>query len=283
MEPQRPFVPFALTAEESERMLFVTGIPRSGTSLMAHLLDQLPNIVILNEPLQVPQLFEDASLETFFSAYVTWRTRIANGEAVENQCVGNAVVSDTWPDGERRLYVPTVTQDDFVLGTKNPLAYLTRLQTIRRVFPGAHILILVRHPYYTIGSWKRTFPHLRDATIRESAVFKFADEWQRRHLGELAVIEDSSIRRASLWKYLATQITACAEPDMVIRYEDLIVNPSQYLRQTYERFFSNTGINAVPPLMTRNEIYRDTIDENEKFCIRSICGDSAAGFGYTDL
>lgn len=261
-------------------MLFITGIPRSGTSLMAHLLDQLPNVVILNEPLEIPHLFEDASLQSFFSAYVTWRTKIVNGEAIENQCVNNAVVSDTWHDGERRSYVPTVTREDFVLGTKNPLAYLTRLNTIRRVFPGAKIVILVRHPYYTIGSWKKTFPHLRHASIRDSAVFKFADERQQGILVELAAIEDESTRRAGLWNYLATEIIACADSDMIIRYEDLIADPLPYLQRIYEQFFPDQKVEEVKSLETRNDEERYTISKEERKCIELICANAAAYFGY---
>ena len=264
-------------------MLFITGIPRSGTSLLAHLLDQLPNMVILNEPLEIPHLFEDASLEAFFSAYTTWRKKIASGEALENQCVNNAVVSDTWDDGERRSYIPTVTREDFVLGTKNPLAYLTRLNTIRKVFPGAKIVILVRHPYYAIGSWKKTFLHLRHASIRDSAVFKFADERQQDVLVELAAIEDESARRAGLWNYLATEIKTCADSDMIIRYEDLIADPRPHLQRIYERFFPGTMVEAVQSLATRNDGERHPMSEEERTCIKSMCADAAAWFGYHDL
>jgi|GEM_PF-2136190 len=275
---------FSLTVQESERMLFVTGIPRSGTSLMAYLLDQLPNVVILNEPREIPFLFEDPSLEGFFSLYMTWRTKIASGEAVENRCVNSTVVSDTWHDGERSLYVPQVTREDFVLGTKNPLAYLTRLATIRRVFPGAVIVILVRHPAYTIGSWKRTFPHLRHAIIHNSAVFKFADDRQRAILSKLAEIEDDLTRRVGLWNYLAAEIIACADFDMIIRYEDLIADPLLYLQRIYQRFFPGQMLDSVELLVTRNnEEERTTMSIKEKTCIKSMCADSAAWFGYYDL
>ncbi len=278
-----PSPSFALTVQESERMLFITGIPRSGTSLMAHLLDSLPNMVILNEPLEIPHLFEDASLEAFFSAHVTWRRKIASGEVLENQCVNNAVVSDTWDDGERRSYVPTVNRDDFVLGTKNPLAYLTRLKSIRRAFPGAKIVILVRHPYYAIGSWKKTFPHLRHATIGDSAVFKLADQRQRNVLSELAAIKDESIRRAGLWNYLVTEIKTCADSHMIIRYEDLIADPRSHLQCIYEGFFPGTIVEAVQSLVSRNDQERDPMSKEERKYIKSMCADSAAWLGYHDL
>ncbi|MBQ27456.1 MAG: hypothetical protein CMH81_04860 [Nitrospiraceae bacterium] len=284
MSQQHPSPPFTLTVQESERMLFITGIPRSGTSLLAHLLDHLPNLAILNEPRELPFLFETPSLEGFFSSYKTWRTKIANGEAIENQCVDNMVVSDTWNDGERRLYRPLVTREDFVLGTKNPLAYLTQLMTIRRVFPGAKIVILVRHPYYTIGSWKKTFSHLRHATILNSAVFKFADERQRAILLKLAAVADESTRRAGLWNYLATEIIMCADFDTIIRYEDLIVDPLPHLQRIYQQFFPDQMIGSVKPLVSRNnEEERCAMSIEEKKCIESMCAASAAWFGYHDL
>lgn len=264
-------------------MLFVTGIPRSGTSLMAHLLDQLPNIVMLNEPREVPHLFKDESLESFFSAYKIWRSKIANREGIENQSVDNIVVSDTWSDGERRLYCPTVSQEDFVLGTKNPLAYLIRLQSIRRAFPGAHILILVRHPYHTIKSWKRTFSHLRDAAISESAVFNFANESQRRDIDKLVEIKDLITRRASLWNYLATQILAHMQDTVVIRYEDLIANPFPYLQEIYQGLFPGASISDVQSLSSRNSPLLDDLDGSERACIKDVCGASAGRLGYEDL
>ncbi len=141
-------------------------------------------------------------------------------------------------------------------------------------------MILVRHPYYTIGSWKKTFPHLRHAIIRDSAVFKFADERQQGILVELAAIEDESARRAGLWNYLATEIIACADPDMIIRYEDLIADPLPYLQRTYERFFPDTTVEAVTSLETRNDEDRYTISKEERKCIELICADAAAYLGY---
>ena len=282
-QQHHPSAPFALTIKDSQRMLFVTGIPRSGTSLMAHLLAQLPDIAILNEPLEIPYLFADRSLDAFFATYMIWRTKIAKGEGVENQCVDDRVVCDTWNNGNRRLYLPKINRADFVLGTKNPLIYLTRLKTIRMAFPGAMIVILVRHPYFTIGSWKRTFPHLKNATIYDSTVFKFADAYQRERLLKIAKIEDSATRRAGLWNYLANEIITCADPNTIIRYEDLVDNPFPYLYRIHQRFFGDTNLRVNQSLKTHNDKTRYSISIEEQKCIASVCASTAAWLGYYDL
>ena len=272
-----------LTAAQSGRMLFITGIPRSGTSLMASLVSQLPNIVVLNEPREMVQIFQDPTLRDFYAAYRTWRQHIANGRLIENQWIDGKVVSDTWTNGQRHFDVSTVTREDFVLGTKNPLAYLTRLQTIREVFPGAKIVVLVRHPYYAIGSWKQTFPHLRQATIRESAVFQFANARQQDILLDVDKINDEPMRRAALWNYLAKEILACADASTILRYEDFIEQPATYVEGVYQSFFTDQPPECSTVLHTRNDTQRYALDEYDLTCIRSQCGTSSAALGYHDL
>lgn len=34
-----------------------------------------------------------------------------------------------------------------------------------QAFPEAVVINMIRQPYYTIGSWKRTFAHLREARV----------------------------------------------------------------------------------------------------------------------
>ncbi len=269
-----------LTITQSERMLFITGIPRSGTSLLASLVSQLPNIVVLNEPREMVQIFRDPTLRDFYTAYMTWRRHIADGKPVENQWINGKVATDTWNDGERRLHVPNVTRPDFVLGTKNPLTYLTRLQTIRQMFPGAKIVVLVRHPYYTIGSWKQTFPHLRHASIRDSAVFQFANGRQQEILALLDQIDDEPMRRAALWNYLAKEIIAWAEPATILKYEDLIARPASYVEGLYRSFFTDQPPRFTSDLHTRNDTQRYTLGDDDLKCIRSQCGESAALLGY---
>ncbi len=272
-----------LTVAQSERMLFITGIPRSGTSLMASLVSQLPNIVVLNEPREMVQIFQDPTLRDFYAAYRTWRQHIADGRPIENQWIDGKVVSDTWTNGQRHFDVSAVTRKDFVLGTKNPLAYLTRLQTIREVFPGAKIVVLVRHPYYAIGSWKQTFPHLRHATIRESAVFQFANPRQRQTLSVVDEIDDEPMRRAALWNYLAKEVIASADPATILRYEDVIEQPSTYVEEVYRSFFTDQPPECSAGLSTRNDAQRYALDEYDITCIRLQCRESAACLGYYEL
>ncbi len=159
--------------KEIKKDFFITGIPRSGTSLLCSLLDNLPNMVILNEPPEVFRDFRHLQFKEMFDTTINkWREHILSGKTVKNKLSGGNVNANTFandgsnPNGMKYDdYIPHIEDENFALGIKNPLVFLTRLNDIRKAYPQALIINMVRHPYYTIGSWIRTFSHLREVWL----------------------------------------------------------------------------------------------------------------------
>ncbi|HPJ97822.1 MAG TPA: sulfotransferase, partial [Syntrophales bacterium] len=162
----RNFVRKGKTQDISLPELIITGIPRSGTSYLSSLLHQVDNCVVINEPTEIfDPLIQQRIPWGVATYYRNVRKDILDGHPVKNKISGNRVIEDTAVEDKRSDYCPNVSTPDFILGTKNTLAYLTRLEVLTRSMPQAHIVACVRNPFDTIASWKSTFAHLREADV----------------------------------------------------------------------------------------------------------------------
>ena len=214
----------------------ITGIPRSGTSYLCRLLHALPGHVVINEPSEIfAPLKKTAPGHRLACYYRDLRRRILDGEPVENKTDESGIIADT-AKGDVRTKTPIAVQsDDFMLWTKNTLAYLNRLPQLLDTMPEATFVACVRHPVDTIASWARTFPHLRDADVERFPVGSPSDPLlspaQREQLAVIAACTDLPRRRALLWNYLANIILEHEDRLIIVRLEDLAAAPDETRQQ----------------------------------------------------
>jgi len=272
---------------QPEPEAIITGIPRSGTSYLCRLLHTLPDCVVINEPPQIiaPLAHESRPwrIATFYQAL---RRDILEGKLIENKLQNGEVIEDTAIIDTRTHYQPIVSRADFLLCTKNTLAYLSRLHQLKQVMPHAPIIACVRHPLDTIASWKSTFPHLKHATVTDFPVGQvndpFLSPWQRDRLAEIAASPKEHLKRALLWRYLAECILTDAAQLTVVRYEDLVLEPVKVL-QTILDHIPNAphlqGIEKITPSTVRQK--RELLETDDIQAIRDICSQYAAELGYT--
>ncbi|MNO73135.1 hypothetical protein D3C76_640940 [compost metagenome] len=217
--------------EARGRDLIITGLPRSGTSYLCRLLSEHADTVIINEPSQIFPLLagvaEPWGLPRF---YAELRRDLLAGRPVLNKHNGGRLVDDTARDGDMASpYQADVRDATFTLGTKNTLAYLSRLASIRKVMPEARFIGLIRHPYDSLASWARTFEHLRTAAVQDQPIGHPDDPnltgWQRRALRQIEATDCLPVRRALWWRYLALQLLDAGEEVRWLRYEDLLTDP----------------------------------------------------------
>lgn len=267
------------------RDFLITGIPRSGTSLLSKLLHRIENCVVINEPVQIFAALQPLEPWGVPVYYGELRRDIRDGRPVENKTLDGEVVDDTALHDVRGPYRPRVASSDFVLGTKNTLAYLTRLASLQRVMPEAAVVACVRHPFDAIASWKRTFPHLRDARV-ESFPVGFPDcptnaGWQARRLAEIAETEWLPLRRALLWRYLAECLLRFGPIDATVRYEELTADTDPRLREIWR--LVGRGVpyvlqSELPQLRMRKRCAE--LDSDDRQAIIDVCGELARRFGY---
>lgn len=264
--------------EDSGRDLLITGLPRSGTSHLCRLLSERRDTVIINEPAEVfPALTAGATPWGMPRLYGELRRDLLAGLSVANKHVEGRLVDDTAREGDcRQPYRAQLQSASFTLGTKNTLAYLSRLPALRRAMPDATCIALIRHPYDSLSSWKRTFEHLRTAAVQTQPVGHPDDPglsgWQRKMLREVVACDCLPVRRALWWRYLACQMLEMEQHLRWARYEDLIGEPSGMVDHLL----------GSAPLLERAPLpyLGDEMDERERDLVATVVSDVAESLRY---
>lgn len=256
--------------------ILITGLPRSGTSYLCRLLSERADTVIINEP---PQVFSALGVNVqpwgFPRMYEELRREVRNRRPVLNKHSNGRLIEDTaHADDVATSYTAEVSGSGFTLGTKNTLAYLSRLPVIRRTMPWVRCVGLIRHPYDCLASWSRTFEHLRTASVQTQPIGHPDDPvlsgWQRKALLEIANTDSVPLRRALWWRYLAWQLLD-QEGLRWLRYEDLLNDP----REMADRLVEGR---ALPPLSPVVSTAKLAVEERD--LIANVVCEVAERFQY---
>lgn len=266
--------------------IFVTGIPRSGTSYLCTQLHNLKDCVAINEPEEIFQILpEPGDIPAMRGYHEALRKRIITGEPIANKISGGKLIEDTAVVFAEELYRPSVSTEHFVLATKNTLGYLARLPYLLEAMPEAMFIACVRNPLDTIASWKSTFNHLSGATVRDLRLGYVDDP----HLGAAArsrlhgIDQESrlEVRRAMFWSHLAMIILEQRDRMFVLRYEDLVGDPQGRLAAVY------AAMQEAPPFVPETPFVpssvrskRQALNEQDHAAILQHCGEVARQFGY---
>lgn len=260
----------------------ITGVPRSGTSLVCRLLDEQRNWLVVNEPAEVFRALEDRrDASGVGEVHRGIREKILTGQPIENKVNGAEVISDTAHLDERHLYYPEVSGRFFRLGTKNTLAYLAALDPICEL--GWPVVAMIRHPMDTLASWRNTFAHLRTADVSGLPVanpeFHGWSGWQRQAMLEITRQDDDALRRVLLWRLLARTLLLQKGRILLWRYEDLVADPAGHIRQLRRRLYGKGWRSRVSFTLERTD-NTSRYCEEERWLLRELCGPELQELGY---
>jgi hypothetical protein len=272
------------------RDLIVTGIPRSGTSYVCRSLDGFDNVAVVNEP---AILFEGLCYgpEPWIVPvlHADLRARIDGGEAVQNKLDARGeLTEDTAVHEALASYRPRLRDGDWVLATKNTLAYMARLDGLLRVMPNARVVACVRHPLDTLASWKGTFAHLATGDPSTLPVGGLADPFLPSHLRDglssIARLADPAMRRAAWWCLLAEDILRWRDRIEIVRYEDMVVDPRKQMQCLLGPLGGAAGKPGagLQPSTVRTA-RRQVLEEADWCAVASLCAGTAEAFGYDCL
>jgi hypothetical protein len=225
--------------------VMLTGVPRSGTTLCCELLNQLPDVRALDEPLPMLELIRKAQLDEDtmdidrlcrdVALFVGEQRRsiVDRGAAVSKHVQGRVIGSRRVEDvrdntGTRRnlvklgmIHVGRPETADFTLVIKEPVVFTALLTSLRERFP---IVAIVRNPLAVLGSWESMpWRTLRMGQLGIPAAM--APAIYRR----LANLDDALERRIEMLMWYFEQYAAMLSHDRVIRYEDLISSAGSVL------------------------------------------------------
>jgi len=209
------------------RNIVLAAIPRSGSTLSCHLLNQYDNCLAMIEPLDMAAFSAlcDSTERIAFLADFFKQTRnqirtsgkvpmmtLANGATNTFASSGlqgrsSSITGTRWEKPEQLI------SDDFTLIIKHPNAFSALIGELKSAF---FCYALVRNPLAIIASWNTLDHPLRDGHAPMAEVFN-------THL-QLSLEEtDSSMKRQLLlldWYF--RRFRQALKPDRILRYEDII-------------------------------------------------------------
>lgn len=210
----------------------LTGLPRSGTTLLCALLTGLPDTVALAEPMSAQKTDDPAEIIGNVHAFAAdvreraLRLGVVPSKAIAGQVIDNFMEAPKEGSGLRRVL--SRTQDvavgkpltnDFRLYIKHPALFTA----LARYLPESmHLYAMVRSPLAVLASWQTIdFPvHYGHIPAAEKL------DPELRQI--LAAIPDRLDRQVAVMGWFLRQFSRLPQ-GRVIRYEDLTANPAATL------------------------------------------------------
>lgn len=209
------------------RNVILTGIPRSGTTLAAALVDSLPDCVCLNEPYWQT----DAKLDGNAERLANWlkddfaRIRahlLAEHPVPDRRQEDGKPLTDFFnagqPQGKISLFIRAGLTDNFTLAMKHNALYLAALPQLARM-KAFTIIALLRHPVDTIASWRRLSLPISSGRMPHAALY-----WP-----EVKILtenrDDVLTKQIKLYDLICQRLSALKETIHLVPYETLVINP----------------------------------------------------------
>jgi len=226
----------------------ITGIPRSGTSLMSSLLNTVDNMIVFNEVICKEVNFYD--VPTLPGTFSKIRKLLWNHQPVPNRYDRDGkLTTNTMKDGENLEWkkAEKPIRRDVRIGSKINAPYLGHIGTI--IENGFKVIAIIRHPVYVIGSYQ--MPHTATLNIANPltdpryAGFGFQNEYAQlyrdaKSRSDVVCDEDMLLAnihcQAELWNHFAGLFATLSERKNfgLIKYEAMVDNPkkiTEYIMQ----------------------------------------------------
>ena len=209
--------------------ILLTGLPRSGTTLMCNLLSGLPNTVALHEPMEVtdfPKFDRPAGIVRHIEEFLdeSRKSLLSSGIAASKQ-VGGKVPTN--PFSERRalfgrrkertrpgqVSIDKPLSEGFVLAIKHPSAFTALLEDFAGHF---EVFATVRNPLSVLASWNSVEVPASDGHAPA------AEDLTPDLKAALSLMPTVTERQVHLLCWFMERFARILQPDHVIRYEDLV-------------------------------------------------------------
>ncbi|MCP5022401.1 MAG: sulfotransferase [bacterium] len=216
--------------------ILLTGLPRSGTTLMCNLLGELPDTVALHEPLEVailPTLERPdgviAHLDGFFCANrkSLLEQGLASSKHIDGKIPTNPFSEKQPLFGKRKersqpgvIRVNKPLGSDFLLAIKHPAAITALIEDLRERY---RIFATVRNPLSVLCSWS-------SLPVPVSKGFApAAEELDLKLRTDLAALPSVLDRQVHLLCWFFERYIRLLPREQVIRYEDLVQSDGRTL------------------------------------------------------
>jgi hypothetical protein len=213
----------------------LTGLPRSGTTLTCHLLNQLPDTLALHEPMSVDfgALGSRAQMCDAVAGFFdeTRRSALADG-TVQTKHIGGKLpvdpVSDQYSEGGLRSTLATIGRvridkalaADFLLVVKHPAAFTALLGDLVTRYP---CYAVIRNPLSILASWNSI------AVPVQGGHAPAAERIDAELARSLAAIGDRVARQLHLLSWFYEKYDRLLPRGAILRYEDTVASEGRSL------------------------------------------------------
>ncbi len=242
--------------------MLAAAVPRSGSTLSCWLLNKVPNVVALPEPMDMGFLTEGIAVGSVIENIRTFiartRSSILSGKGAPARVRDGAIVSNLYepprPDGSLRRHdtqpgwtpIDKPLRPDFTLVIKQPAMFLALIPELAAAFP---IYATVRHPVDVLASWNTIESNFWNGRLPMAE--RFAPDLVRR----LDPISDRLDRQIALLCWCFAQVLTLPR-DRIVRYETMvgtgganlaaIVPDAACLSEKLERYAPHVRYPGVP-------------------------------------
>jgi hypothetical protein len=220
------------------RNVLITGMPRSGTTLVCSLLNELPDIVALHEPMNVFEFVGRRSdevvemIERFcgesrksLHEHKFAISKHVGGKVRDNSAKADAVGKRTRQTEHGRIEIDKPLTNEFTLAIKHPAAFTALLEPLSKRF---ECFAIVRNPLATLGSWNSLdWFALKDGRL---PVGEKLDVDLARALSEKSDVID---RQIHILEWFYDRFRRFLPEHALIKYEDLVASRGRGLAKLF--------------------------------------------------
>lgn len=223
------------------RTVLISGVPRSGTTLVCSLLNKLPDVVALHEPMDVWDFSKCRDIEALANTIENFCTEARRslrehgfaiskhvGGEIRDNAAGDPI--DQSSGRVRRtqhgkIQIDKRLSENFTLAIKHPLAFTALVEPLSKRF---EFFAVVRNPLATVASWN-SLDWLKVKSGHAPIAEKLDTDLARKLAGESDPIE----RQIQILEWSYDRYRHFLPEEAVMRYEDLIATRARELA----RFF----------------------------------------------
>ena len=215
----------------NQNNVILTGLPRSGTTLACHLLNELENTVALHEPMKVAEFRKlrkpNRLCDHVHGFFEQTRQSISTHGTAPSKHVDGIVpdnhIGGEFSDSGLRIRRPLLAKgqiriekdlaSDFLLVVKHPSAFTAVLDHLVDRFP---CYAIIRNPLSVLASWNSVPMSVRDGHAPA------AERLDGRLAGALKRTDDRIERQLLLLNWFYEIYRSVLPQECVLRYEEII-------------------------------------------------------------
>ncbi|WP_339609034.1 hypothetical protein [uncultured Planktosalinus sp.] len=212
-----------------QKNIILTGPPRSGTTLTCNLLNRLPNVVALHEPMNL-KLFPNKSegLKNTIEYFENMRRMIDEEGYAISKVKDGAIPTNPFEEGESnrssivkkgKFKIEKQLSSDYILVIKHNGHFTFLLNELKNHFPCYSV---IRNPVSTIASWNSINVPVSKGNL---TVLKGLNPVL---FEDLNTIDNLFLRQIALYNEIVKSYLLLNEKN-IIRYEDLITTSGKVL------------------------------------------------------